>query len=224
MELHPFYRQLERKYQGIIEKRLRDFSEVTVDVDMNVIRGVTRFLQGKTENFKKLELPHESPEVIMLILRNISTNAVLTVEEAKKLRDVMEKVGERCNRPTVFNNHGLIEEIFTFYEKRQLPHHLALRICTNLTPQSQAQLLKEAGNKLNKLLTLFLKKSCQGANVEPETDFQDNPQPNLMESMIEKILASPSGRSLLAEKLYKKTKNPVISLLIKKMEGQDDKT
>ena len=224
MKLHPFYRQLERKYQGIIEKRLRDFSEVTVDVDMNVIRGVTRFLQGKTENFKRLELPHESPEVIMLILRNISTNAVLTVEEAKKLKDVMEKVGERCNRPTVFNNHGLIEGIFTFYEKRQLPHHLALRICTSLTPQSQAQLLKEAGNKLNKLLTLLLRKSCHGANVEPETDFQDNPQPNLMESMIEKILASPSGRSLLAEKLYKKTKNPVISLLIKKMEGQDDKT
>ena len=220
--LHPFYEQLEEKYPGMIRNRLKDFSELTLTSDLYVIRGITRFLEtpSRIENSRNLNLPHDSPETIITILHNISTNAVLNVEEAKKLKSLFKKVKEKCNKHTAtFNNHGLIEKIFSFYTKKQLPHHLALRICTTLTPQSQEELLKQAGNRLNKLLVILSRSRFRSKFREnQENNTVENPTSDFLESMIDEILGSTKGRKLLAKKLYKKTNNPTISLIIKNLE------
>jgi len=46
----------------------------------------------------------------------------------------------------------------------------------------------------------------------------ENPTSDFLESMIDEILSSTKGRELLAKKLYKKTQNPTISLIIKNLE------
>jgi len=219
IRLHPFYENLERKFPGIVQSRLKDFSPLAVTSDLYVIRGVTRFLEdpSSAKKAKRRDLSHDSPQVIIAILENVSKGAVLRLEEADKLRDVFEKVKKRCGKKTAtFKNFGLTEKVFSFYREKRLPHHLALRICTTLSPQLQQELLDKAGGDLNRFLKALLKARFQDKFKANQGEAAtEGPVPDFFESVIDEILNSKEAREILAKKLYERTKEQAISLAIK---------
>ena len=105
---------------------------------------------------------------------------------------------------------------YTFYQEKRLPHHLALRICTTLSPQLQQELLEKAGSDLNRFLKGLLKTRFQDkfeANQGKATT--ERPAADFFESVIDEILNSKEAREILAKKLYERTKEQAISLAIK---------
>ena len=107
---------------------------------------------------------------------------------------------------------------YTFYQEKRLPHHLALRICTTLSPQLQQELLEKAGGELNRFLKVLLKTRFQDKfEADQGKATTERPVPDFFESVIDEILNSKEGREILAKKLYERTKKQAITLIIKKL-------
>lgn len=213
--LHPFYDYLSEHIKQLCE-RLKDFDAVTVVDGRYVVAGIATFLHRESFHIRYLPFDGEkNPQTLIFIIEHVAENAPLLVSEAEKLKQVHKKLRTECpEHEKELSVHGLISEIFSLYADKKLPHHLALYISKEMPHFVQRELFEKAKNNPQKLLMLLTDTlTCRKKLIIPSARMDDPGA--FYERMIEQILSSKTAREILARKLYEKTKNEMISMIIK---------
>jgi len=230
LHLHSFFKEVEKNIPNILSRVADGDAPVRVTKDLSVMTGVRKFLnsEGKIE-VDIQDYPENSVEAVFTILSSLAFYTPLKVSEAAVIQRVFAFCAKRMKHlPRHTVPYGMIPEVFRLYKASKITERLALTISREIPPEKQTLAYKAAKGNALKFTELIQGRKTPPKTNKKTTTQKPNPKKTTLpdvNSLSEKelltlfnqILASPKAKQVLADLVYEKTNNPVLSAIIKQI-------